>query len=239
MKVDTKILTYIENVVETASLVKIDNIIIETDKVRAVNDEKTAVLFQNKGVPALPFNSIGLNRIEIFRSRYDIAKTTEQFEVEAVMCAPTPERPEIFVRALIMKGKGFKIDYRCADPATIQSPRVLTDVSKYEVKMTPEAVLLMSKGVNAMGAEDVTFIGTKNSVSFEMEDVNKDIMSYKFANGITVQDDDKDPHFKYTYAAYYVLALFKQNSDGHFHLTTKGMMKIVVNGLDIYILPRV
>lgn len=232
MKVDQQTLAYIQNVVETARLVKIENIIIEPNKVRAMDEDRTVLIFQNKDVPSMSFGSIGLNRIDIFESRYNMAKSCSTFEVNVIL-----DEKQEFARALVMKAKGFKIDYRCANPATIQAPKNLQDTIKCRVKMTPEAVQLMSKGTTAMGADEVKFVGSADGVSFEMEDINKDVLSYTFTTEVEMIDDNS-PIFSHKYPVKILLALFKQNPETSFFLTSKGMIKITVNTLDLYIPPR-
>lgn len=244
MKLDQKALTYIQNVVETAALVKIDAVSIEPNKLRGIDDERTVVMFQTHDVPEFEFNSIALNRLDIFMSRYEIAKVCDNVEIEVVM-APKADGGKTdssdFVRALIMKGKGTKLDYRCANPITIQAPKTLNDTPKYKIKMTPEAVLLMTKGVPAMKADDVELFADKDGVSFRLEDINKDAFTYKFTNQIDPADEDDDgspPKFSHRYPLKHLLTLFKKDPDGFFFLTKKGMIKIVINNLDLYIPPR-
>lgn len=110
MKLDPETVAYTLNVVKTARLVGIDNIIIEPNLVRAMDDSNSVVLFQDEDVPDMPFGSIGLTRIDTFMARYDIAKTQEKFSIEAAV-----QEGEDFARSLVMKGKGIKIDYRCGN----------------------------------------------------------------------------------------------------------------------------
>lgn len=235
MKLDTATLAYIENVVETASLVHIDNIIIETGRVRGMDDERSVVMIQNTNVPNFPFKSIGFNRLGVFSSRYEIAKSCDNLEVEA-----TQDDKSEFVRSLTMKGKGTKIDYRCPNPATLQTiPKSINDPVKYGVKMTPEAVLLITRGVSAMSADEITLIGGKDGVSFQMEDINKDNFTYKFADSIRVDNDGDAVNFAHRYPIKNLLVLLKQRPDQYFDITSRGVIKINVNNLDLYIPPRV
>jgi hypothetical protein len=243
MKVDAASLAYIQNVVKTAQLAKIGNIIIEPTKVRAIDDEKSVVLFQDVDVPDMPFNSIGLNRIDVFMTRFEIAKSVDDFTLEAVMPDADPEKPDAnkFARALVMKGKGIQIDYRCANPQTIQAPKTINDAVKYKVAMNPEAVLLMSKGQTAMTADEVSLISDKEGVHFEMTDINGDAFTHAFADKVTLVDKKAkgdDTNFTHKYPLKVLLPLFKVSSDMPFHITSRGMLKIVVNGLDMYVLPR-
>lgn len=244
MKVDAQSLAYIQNVVKTAQLVKINNIIIEPNKVRAIDDDKTVVMFQDADVPEMPFDSIGLNRIDVFMNRFDIAKSMDKFELEAVMPTVDPTADTVapkFARALVMTAKGVKIDYRCANPATIQAPKVINDAVKYEIDMNPEAVLLMSKGQSAMTADDVALVSDEDGVRFEMTDINGDAFTYKFADKAKLVDkkaDGKDTTFTHKYPLKVILPLLKVSSAMPIQITARGMAKIVVNGLDMYVIQR-
>lgn len=237
MKVDAASLAYIENAVATARMIGIENIIIEPDRIRAVDKDSSVILLQTTNVPALPFGSIGLSRIDIFSSRYAIAKSVDKFEVDAVVDGP---EGATYARALTMKAKGIKIDYRCANPATIRAPKGLNDAVKYRARMHPEAVLHMHKGQSAMEAEELTMIGATDSISFEMVDVNGDKLTFKFGDSVdNVQPDDKtEAKFAYQYPIKLMQTLFKANPDGYFYVTSRGMLKVTVNNLDVYVLPR-
>lgn len=238
MKVDQQSLAYIQNVVTTAELVKIGSIIIEPGRVRAIDEDRTVVIFQEKDVPDMPFGSIGLNRIDVFSSRFQIAKTFDGFEIDATVEDSNPDAP--FARALNMKGKKMKVDYRCANPATIQAPKVLNDTLKHRVRMSPEAVLLMQKGASAMGSDELTLIGDKDGVSMEISDINSDKLAYAFADVVdnVVDGDGDSANFIHKYPIKTITTLFKTNPDGYFYLTSRGMLKIVVNNLDVLVLPR-
>lgn len=233
MKLDTDSATYILNVVKTARLVGIDNIIIEHELVRAMDDSNSVVLFQNENVPDLPFGSIGLTRIDTFMARYDIAKTQENFSIEA-----TVNDGDEFTRSLVMKGKGTKIDYRCANPSNIKAPRQVNDTLKFRVPLTADAVLLLQKGQAAMGAENVSII-SNDGVSFELVDVNNDVFKHTFAEDAEALTDDDNTKFAHRYPAKILLALFKNNPEGSFSIGAKGIMSFPVNGLTVFVLPQV
>ncbi len=232
MKLDTTTISYIQNIVKTAQMVGIDNVIIEPERVRAIDDNKTVVLFQDKDVPELPFGSIGLNRIDVFQSRLDIVKTQPDFSIEAVSEGE-------FVRSLNMKSKGTKVDYRCANPATIQAPRQVNDVMKHRVQLNAEAVLMLQKGQAAMGAETVTFISNKEGVSFELSDINSDVFAHTVSKSATSLTGDVDKGFVHRWPIKILLPLFKYNVDGYFDIGQKGILSISVNGLTIFVLPQV
>lgn len=241
IKVDSNILSYIQNVVQTADLIKIDSIIIEPNKVRAVDEDKTVVILQDKNVPDMPFGSIGLNRTEIFTSRLELAKSAGNFEVEALideMENKNTKQKEHFARALIFKGKGVKVDYRCANPLLIKAPKTLNDYLKFKVSMTPETVLMIQKGYSAMKTDELTLNYSKDGVILEMNDINGDSFTYKISNEIeTLEGNSSD--FSYKYPIKTLLPLFKTVPESDFYISSRGMLKIEINKLNIYVLPKV
>ena len=233
MKLTAETIAYLNSVVKTAQLIGIDNIIIEPDLVRAIDDAKTVIILQTSGVPDMPFGSIGLNRISVFQSRYDIARVQDKFTMEAVI-----DDDNQFARALTMKGKGVKIDYRCANPTTIVAPKQINDTPKTRVQLTGDAVLLLQKGQVAMGADTVTIISNEG-VSFEFVDVNNDVFKHTFADDAEALTDDTDTNFAHRYPAKTLLALFKNNPTGTFTVGQSGTLCLEVNGLNITVLPQV
>ena len=232
MKLDQATVDYVLNVVKTAKMVGIENIIIEPDLVRAMDKDNTTVLYQDENVPALPFESIGITRVNDLLSRYEIAKTQPNLTIEAVV-----REGDDFAFSLTLKSKGVKIDYRCNSPAKIRAPRQVNDEMKFKVDLTGEAVLLLQKGQAAMGSEMVSVI-SNDGVSFELADVGNDVFQHTFAPDAEPLTEDKNTKFGYRYPAKTLLALFKNDPDGSFSVGAKGILKVPVNGLNVFVLPQ-
>ena len=227
MRLDQDTLTYIKNVVETGQMVGIDNVIIETGKVRAINDEKSVVMFQEENVPDIDFN-IGLNRVGVFLNRLEVARTQENFAVDVA----TDDNGE-FARSFTMTGKGFKVDYRCANPKTIAAPKKVNDEMLHEIHLTAQAVYMLQKGQTAMGADVVSLICNEDGITFEFVDGNSD----KFTHTFTTEGSEES--FTYMYPIKILLPLFKYNAENTFRIGRKGMLNVVVNNLNIFVLPQV
>jgi hypothetical protein len=233
MNIDPLVIAYIKNAINTAKLVGIENLIVENKKVRGSNEQRTAILLQENNVPDLPFKSIGLSRIDFFLSRLELVQPLKDFEATFTL-----SDDKEFVRSVDMKAKGVSVSYRCANPSTIQAPKVFKDNIKYKLDMTPEALLLISKGVGAMGgAEDIILKTNKNKIEVVIEDITKDSLTFDLDTRPEIIDGDSLEEFTYKFPIKMILPLFRQNSGGQFYITTKGILKINVNGLDFYI-PR-
>lgn len=240
MKLSPDSLAYVLNVIKTAKLVGIENVIIEPNTVRAVDENRTVVLFQNEDVPALEFSSIGISRLDVLLARYEIASTTPNFLVEF---DTKKDGDTEFVTTLLLKGKGTKIEYRCADPSKIAAPKSLNDVSRYKVTLNADAVALLQKGVAAMAADNVSVISNEG-VSFELVDANNDVFKHTFSEDVKlVPDADGNvastTKFAHRYPVKTLLALFKSNPAGTFTIGQKGVLSFEVNGLTVFVLPQV
>lgn len=232
MKLDKNTVAYIQTVIETAKLVGIDAVIIEPNLVRAIDDNNTVVINQNKDVPDMPFGSIGMNRLDVFTARYDVAKTQENFTIEAEV-----DDGSQFVRQIIMKAKGMKIDYRCANPAAIKAPKQVNDVLKYRVTVPTEVIVNLHKAHSAMKSEIVSVISDVG-VSFELSDLNNDVFKYQFADKVDVLTDGNGK-FAHRYPVKTLLPLLKQNTTGFFEIGAKGIAAFQLNGLKVFVLPQV
>ena len=233
MKLTDEHIKFINGVVTTAHLVGVDGIIIEPGLVRGMAEDRTVVMIQSENVLDMPFGSIGLNRIATFQSRYDIAKTQDGFTMDVVV-----DDGSEFARSITMKGKGVKINYRCANPTTITAAKKIRDVAERRVQMNGEAVMLFQKGMAAMGSEDVTII-CNDGVSFEFSDNNADVFSHRFADGSDAIVDGSDDKFAHKYPAKVLSSLFKHDTDGSFTVGKAGTLNVDVNGITITVMPRV
>lgn len=248
MKISQSSLDYIRNAVSTADSVKIDALIIEPGRVRGIDENHTVFILQDTDVPDLEVGSIGLNRLGIFTSRFDLGKTLSDFTVDAIVEGDEPET--MYARSLTMKAKGVKVEYRCANPTILKAPRILHDQLRYKVRLNPEVVVMLQKGMAAMSTDVVTLIGDESGLYFELSDINADKMRYQIADTITeyeiedseTNEDDEDTtvNFSYTYSLKTILPLFKANQTTDIFFTAReGFLKIVVNGLAVYVLPGV
>lgn len=239
MKLAPESLAYILNVIKTAKLVGIDSVIVEPDTVRAIDENKTVVLFQSEDVPTLEFNSIGITRLDNLLARYDIASSTPNFSVEF---DTKDNGDDKFASTLILKGKGTKIEYRCGDPSKISAPKQVNDVIRYRVPLNAEAVTLLQKGAAAMAADNVSII-SNDGVSFELVDVGNDVFKHTFATDAQlVPDADGEvassTKFAHRYPVKTILALFRSNPNGTFSVGQKGILSFEVNGLTVFVLPQ-
>ena len=242
MKLKDKTIEYIENVITTAQLVGLEVVVIEPDLVRGIDENRTVFVLHNKDVPDMEFGSIGLTRLSSFSSRLNIAKNVDGFNIEADIKEGDEETLD-FARSLTMKGKGVKIEYRCADPAQLvgahkAGPKQMRDEPEFGLEFGEDLADMLQKGIAAMKADEVSII-SNDGVTFELLDVNSDVFSHQFADTVVNLLDEKNTKFAYRYPVKTVLCLLKNNDDSILTVSKKGIMCIKVNGLNVYIMPNV
>lgn len=228
---------YIERAVNVARLANIDNLIIETGKVRASDEDATVFICHDENIPAFPFGAIGLTRLGVFASRLDIATGIGSAKVEAVIDDSSETEPS-FVRSLTFKAKGFKVDYRCANPKTIKAPKSIKDPIHHSCDMNASGVMMMTKGQSAMAADEAVLVGGKDGVKLEIRDVNSDALVFDICDTVTLEDGCSTPDFYHRYSIKVITNLFKQNPDGRFYITSKGILKISVDDFTVFVMPR-
>lgn len=237
MKLDQRSLDYITAVIKTADLVKINNIIIEPGKIRAIDDERTVAIFHEENVPDMPFGSIGINRLDVFGNRIELAKNAENFAVDVEVKDEGTDNP--WAKTLTFKGKGIKIEYRCANPKTIQAPKTFADREAFSIQMNSDAIALIQKGMAAMKADTISIFGTEDGTYFEMADVNGDALTYRFGDVAGDLVEGEATNFSHKYTVKTILPVLKLVNNGEVIITSRGLLKIKPNGLTVYALPNV
>ena len=237
MKLTSDLIEFIEKVIKTGKLANIESVIIDADSgtVRGIDEDRSVVLFHNENVPSFPVGLVGINRVGLFLSRVDIVKNRDGFDVDAEIVEMDGVE---YVKALHMKSADTKVDYRCANPDTIKAPKQINDTIIYRVQLNAEAVSVLQKGVAAMGTDTVSVVGG-DGVAFELQDISEDVFRHVFAPDSVQLGEDTTGAFSHKYPVKTLLALFGQNPDGFFEIGEKGILRIAVNDLNLYVLPQV
>jgi hypothetical protein len=218
----------------------IDSLIIESHMIRAIDEaQKIAILF-NGPVPITSFTSIGLNRISTFTNRFELFATPQNVSVTATIREtpdPTSYDPVKWVQSLMFKDKTVSVDYRCANPLTIQAPKALTNTVVGHSTLTSNLLTIIRNGQSAMRATTAVLKSTEDGLFLELSDMNRDRM--KICIDSVMCDTDGVPVlFEHKYPLKSFLLPFKLSSSGDFEISSKGLLKTTVNNLPTYIIPE-
>lgn len=234
---------YIEAVVDTASSVDIESIIIEPDRIRGMTESAEVFMLHTTKIPALEFNAIGINRISVFKSRYGLVKSTNPKYTATTHSIPVADstEPFMFARSINMKSKKVDVDYRCANPITIRAPKKVLDVMTYVLDGVDEWIDPMTRGFQAMGEDLVKLILKDGELSFVLSDSNGDKFTFiinESCGDAKIVDDASDD-FEFAYHVKVLLPILKKSSSKAIFITSNGMIKTTINNFDIYLKPVV
>jgi hypothetical protein len=237
MKLSKELIDYIRTVVKVAKLVGIESVAIEKDLVRAMDENRTVVICHSDDVPDLPFDGIGIGRLDVFSSRFALIDGRDGFVTEAEISNKDKTDQ---VSQLTFKAKNIKVDYRCANSTTIKAPKVIKDPMKYEFALSSDAVDTLVKAQGAMGVEYITIISSADKgMCFELVDVNNDVFSHEFSDQAVSIDDRSDSEFVHRYPVKTLISLIKQDPTQRVQVSEKGILRVIVNSINVYVLPSI
>jgi hypothetical protein len=246
MKFSKDLVDYIRNVIKVARLAGIESVAIERIDpprgetknviVRAIDENKTVVICHTDTISeCLPVHGIGIGRLDLFSSRLALVMDRPGFVTEAEVISKDGQDQ---VSRITFKAQGIKVDYRCANTVTIRAPKAINDPIKYEFTLDTDSIDTLIKAQNAMGVDFVTVISNESKgMCFELMDANKDIFSHEFsAQAVSIVDRD-DVEFVHRYPIKSLIPLIKQNSPHTIQVSERGIMKIDVSGINVFVLP--
>ena len=235
MVIDQESLIYINKVANLAKSIGIEELIIEPGKVRAIDADRSIFILHTDNVPDMSFGTIGLSRLDIFQTRLNIAKTFSNCTIEATIA--NDDKP--FVRSITMKAKGFKVDFRCANPQTIQAPKAYKGDKMFDFSVSPTIIDILTKGASAMKSDTVLLKGKDGIVEFEIEDINGDIFAYSMSDNLLVSSDSLQTGFSYRYPIKSLTQILKQDKPNiDISISSKGILNLQSSDLDLYLFPR-
>ena len=229
--------SFIKNkLIKTASLLGIENVILEKTCIRAMDDKQTTIIIHDHNVD-IPFDSIGLSRLSLLNSRLSLIKD-EDITVDAV----PDERSPTFISRLDIKAKKFKVDFRAANPAAIKAPKSFkSDPNAWlcKIKLAQEDLELIIKASNSMpqrtdsGSICIMCSPTTDSVALVLSDTNSDSFEMSVEGDVDFNTKEK---IVVNYPLKQFLTLIK-NNDGMLIIGERNLLKTTINDITVLVLP--
>ncbi len=242
MKLNTDSIKNLDLLLQTTIIAGIEKMIISDNQVRGIDEKQTTVIISKENVPDFGKLNVGMNRINNLMSRLNLVKLTGEYEIDVIS-----SKNGIDVSHLQLTSKDTSVQYRCASVEAIKNiPKAINDKIQWLIEIPGKTVGLVSMAVSAMSSDNLTISAKKDgSIYFESMDTNNDIFSTKFAEkAIWVPEEDEPTlkTFSFNYPVKTVLSLFKAATNNGINsvnimIGEKGILTIVVNGYDFFIVP--
>ena len=218
-----------------------DYVVFEPGMVRAVDEKTQLFIIQKENVPVLPFGALGINRLDAFSDRLEMARSLPTFTMDVLVeKSRDPARFSDFARSITFKAKGLKAEYRCANPLTIKSPKQFGDQLMFQMDIPPDFITYLKRAKDAMQSDICNLVGDSDGVRMEVIDVNGDKLSYQFADrcfDITTNNVSQG-QFSHPYAIKLLMTVLAK-SEPTLQMTGRaGILGTVVNGLNVFMVPR-
>lgn len=236
LKKETQLL--IKNAVDVASTLGIESIVMDGISLRGENKELGVVIIMPTKDLELGIDAIGIGNVPSLKTRLHLLDDSE-IKIDRM------ERytEEVMVGKLTMTTGRTKVTFKCADPKMISAPKIINDPVFYKMLMKDTDVETSVKGITTMGSDFVTFISEDDNVSIKISDKNGDMFTHDLDTEFEIVDPSAAALAK-TYKAKTLKTIFTNyiRKDDYdilpIMITKRGVMKLTVLGLGIYLFPE-
>lgn len=238
MKITKETQKIIRNAVEIATTLGVESLVMDTFSLRGENKELGIAIIMPTKDMELEFDAIGLGRIGLLKTRLQMLSDAEiQFDVM------NKDSEDKVVSNLKMVSGRTKIGFKCHDPKLINAPKAINDPVFYEMHLSSADVETIVKGIATMSSETVNFSTEKETIFVKISDVQGDMFTHELDTSVDIKDDTACSLSK-TYKSKTLRTIFTnyiRKDDNHIlpiSITRRGVMRISVLGMNIYLFPE-
>lgn len=230
----------IKNAVEIASTLSVESIVMDKFSLRGENKEMGIVLIMpTKDDIDLEFDAIGIGRVQLLKNRLNL------FDNASLSFSLFDKGEDTdTVSAIFMKKDKTKLSFKCADPRFINAPKAINDPVHYRLKMTEQDAQILMKAVSTMSSETINFsVEDGGEVVVKISDKEGDMFSHEMGGSLSV-DPDANGTFSKSYKSKTLRTIFSnfiKKDDSTIlpiSITKRGVMRLDVLGIGIYIFPE-
>lgn len=242
-KLTQKSTDLIKKVIETCNLCGIDSVSIENGIARGQNmdNNKGNFFLTNIETDNLEFDELGLGRLKTLLTRLKLLNDLGGDDYEIFYNIKERDNHDQYVTKLVLKNKKTKIEYKCTDSRMIKAPKKFKGNVLYSFELSEDTIKIMAKAISALETNLISFSSDDDgSVRFKSTDTEGDTFDHIIADTYEKHNDAELDNFFFAYDIKNLLGLFKarcnEKGNVYIQIMDRGVMKIDVNGFDIYIL---
>ena len=232
---DKKIVSLIKNATDTAYVLGVESLIVDSGGVRGYNKHEGIIIAELEELD-IPFERMGLSRLDSLRSRMALLNK-QKGRVEAQLRKNGED-----VLKLVFKGERLSFEFRCSDVKNIKDipSKKLNDDPYFTFYMTEEEINTISQGRTAMRAENMYLAGNEDGVVVKLSDTNGDILTCDLDTDLDIHTEKEKFHL--TLNVKKMLPVFKSMvSEGNARVDVikNDILAFKVNGLKVFMMPEV
>ena len=226
--------------VKYCNLVKIDSLLIDKSGIRAKQDLTAVYLIEPGDFKFLEFDTLYITRISSLAPRINMFESTKR-NYELYVDLKDLENEDTIVKSLILKSKDTEINFGCSMmPQKSRLPKKVKDPIYFELSSSKSSLDILGKGVSAMGAETIKLFSENGTVMGKVKDIESDALIHKFSESYECLTEETEFNFDYDFKI--ILPLLKEAAKDKetftIELTRRGIMRLSINDLSMYIFPE-
>lgn len=231
MKLDKATQELIRDAVFTAESVKINNIVIDEDGIRGIDDNQLVVILKNSFTTVVPFEALAIGGVEQFVQRYRIHENNEATTIEADIADNGD------VKIITLKSKNLKLEFRCMKPARVKAPKKTNDTTYASFEISDDTVDMIKRGLVTMKSDYIQFIkmADNDNVNFKIIDVNNSSMDFEITDSSLEQETAGDCVFACSYPIKTLLAALKDADENRVNVGVNNTLTVIKNGINVII----
>lgn len=227
------------------NLVKIESVFITKEVITGKQDETAVYLVEPGDYDFLEFDTLYIERIASLAPRIKLFESkNKDFDMNVLIKEAT--NGEKWVSQIILRDGRTEVKFNCGNPARLnrdKMPRSIKEDIHYRFEITKETLDILSRGLSAMGASTMRLFTEDGKVMCDVKDIEGDTLCHQIADSFLCIDNDSEGDFEYQYSFKTMIPLFrealKENPSFDIEITRRGIMKLEVNGLNLYVMREV
>lgn len=239
MKLSAPAIASLDNLLRVLNTVGIDKVIIEPNKIRAIDEMKTVGTITDQNVPDLDGKVLAVNRVKVLKDRFSLGKAQGDVVVNA-----TVDPSGNGISMLEVAAGRSKSQFRCANADAVKVPKTFNDAPAVEVLFSVKQVPLIAQADATMTTDGITVASKDGSaVTVELVDNNKDVYTFDIEKPAVTVPGAKGGSFVYKYPSKALLSLLREAckssaDDVKVLIGAQGILFVEVGGYRFFMLPQ-
>ena len=228
--------------VKYCSLVKIDTLLIDQAGIRAKQDLTAVYLIEPGDYSFLEFGSLYITRISALAPKIKMFEALKK-DYDIFIEVKELDNEETVVKSMKLRNSSTSVNFNCSVmPQKSKLPKKVKDPLFYEFKCDKDTLDVLGRGVSAMGASILKLSNDDSTVVCTVKDMESDMLKHTVAESYSILSKDAEEIFDFDYDFKIILPLLKEaaKDDGEFdiQITRRGIMRLFINSLSMYIFPE-
>jgi len=238
MKFDNELKTFVLKAVKMANKLGISNLILDNICLRGATD--TGVMIIDPTIPTLPFNDLGIPRVDVLASRLALM---DEDDLDISYVTKERDGGEEYVYRLVLISGTTRVEFRCGNATKFgRIPKKIKNEIFYEITIPKESIELMNRATRGFKSETIRLVGSKNGLIAQCSDIEGDEFKHVVTDEIFFTPACDERKFKFSYNMRDVVSNLKrgldQNDSLEVNISKMGFLVFPIDGIQIWIAPE-